>query len=55
VEALAQQFLEALRDIIRHCQSAQPGYTPSDFPQARLDQKSLDKLLTRLRRPVVTT
>ncbi|MGH3749808.1 MAG: condensation domain-containing protein, partial [Micromonosporaceae bacterium] len=43
---LAEEMLAALRDIVRHC--AQPdagGRTPSDFPLARLDQPTVDRLV----------
>ncbi|MEP7339013.1 MAG: amino acid adenylation domain-containing protein, partial [Acidobacteriota bacterium] len=43
VEKLAAAYVAALRAIITHCtSSAAPGYTPSDFPLAQLDQKKLD-------------
>src|SRR5207247_835646 len=43
---LAEDFLAALREIISHCLSIEAGgYTPSDFPLARLDQQALDRLL----------
>ena len=45
IEHIAHQFLEALRALITHCQSPEvEGYTPSDFPLARLDEQKLDKL-----------
>ncbi len=51
IEHLAQQYMEALRSLIRHCQSAEaPEVTPSDFPLARLDGATLTQvaeLLTR--------
>ncbi|MEN8161480.1 MAG: condensation domain-containing protein, partial [Myxococcota bacterium] len=38
-------FLDALRELIAHCRTAGVGgYTPSDFPLARLDQETLDRL-----------
>jgi non-ribosomal peptide synthase protein (TIGR01720 family) len=44
VEALAQDFVAALRSLIAHCQSpAAGGYIPSDFPLALLDRDELDK------------
>jgi amino acid adenylation domain-containing protein/non-ribosomal peptide synthase protein (TIGR01720 family) len=49
IEALAEQFTRALRELIAH--SRRPdigGYTPSDFSKARLSQKELDKLISRL-------
>jgi amino acid adenylation domain-containing protein len=46
IEALAQEFLAALRALAAHCQSpAARGYTPSDFPLAGLDQRALDQLV----------
>jgi amino acid adenylation domain-containing protein/non-ribosomal peptide synthase protein (TIGR01720 family) len=43
---LAQSYLAALRALIAHCCSAEAGgYTPSDFPLARLDQNTLDRLV----------
>ncbi|HJT56496.1 MAG TPA: amino acid adenylation domain-containing protein [Ktedonobacteraceae bacterium] len=49
IERLAQDFLEALRVLITHCTSSEAGgYTPSDFPQARLSQQTLDKLITKI-------
>jgi non-ribosomal peptide synthase protein (TIGR01720 family) len=45
VEGLAQGFLEAVEALIAHCQSPEAGgYTPSDFPLARLGEQTLDKL-----------
>ncbi|MCU0533545.1 MAG: amino acid adenylation domain-containing protein [Hydrococcus sp. Prado102] len=49
--SLAEGFIEALRDIITHCQSTEAGgYTPSDFPQANLNQKELDRFLAKIDR-----
>ena len=46
VEKLAQNYLEAIRSIIEHCQvSDHRGYTPSDFPLAQLNQLEIDELL----------
>ena len=46
VEALAQRFLAALRDLIAHCRSELAGgRTPSDFPLVALDQETLDRLV----------
>ncbi len=46
IEALAQSFMEALRALIAHCQSPKAvGYTPSDFPDAELDQEDIDALM----------
>jgi len=49
VAGLAQDYMEALRTLIGHCQSPEAGgYTPSDFPHMRFDQQELDELLTAL-------
>jgi amino acid adenylation domain-containing protein len=46
IEALAEEFLAALRALVAHCQSPSArGYTPSDFPLAGLDQRTLDQLV----------
>lgn len=46
VERLADEFITALKAIIAHCGSAEAGgYTPSDFPLARLAQTELDRLV----------
>ncbi|HEU0088804.1 MAG TPA: non-ribosomal peptide synthase/polyketide synthase, partial [Pseudonocardiaceae bacterium] len=45
VQRLAEGMIQALREIIEHC--AQPtagGRTPSDFPLARLDQETVDRI-----------
>ena len=47
VEALVADFEETLRRIIAHCcEQEEREFTPSDFPEARLDQASLDDLLS---------
>ncbi len=49
ISRLAEAFIEELRALIRHCQSAQEiSYTPSDFPEAELDQQELDDLISSL-------
>jgi len=46
IERLAAAFIDSLRALIAHCQSDEAGgYTPSDFPLARLDQLTLDRLV----------
>ncbi|HEX6289610.1 MAG TPA: condensation domain-containing protein, partial [Herpetosiphonaceae bacterium] len=46
IEAFAQHTLAALRALIRHCLASEAGgYTPSDFPAARVSQGDLNKLL----------
>ena len=48
VERLAEDFLAALRRVIEHCaESGVRGYTPSDFPLARLEQEALDRIASR--------
>jgi amino acid adenylation domain-containing protein/non-ribosomal peptide synthase protein (TIGR01720 family) len=45
IEGLAKGFVAALQALIAHCQSPEAGgYTPSDFPLARLDEQKLSKL-----------
>jgi non-ribosomal peptide synthase protein (TIGR01720 family) len=47
VESLAESFVTALQALIAHCQSPEAGgYTPSDFPLAKLDEQKLSKLAT---------
>ncbi|MEO0683525.1 MAG: condensation domain-containing protein, partial [Cyanobacteria bacterium J06649_11] len=49
VETLANYYLQALEAIIAHCLSNDAGgYTPSDFPEADLNQDELDDLLSIL-------
>ncbi|MEH2169731.1 MAG: amino acid adenylation domain-containing protein, partial [Nostoc sp.] len=46
VDNLAQSYIQTIRSIIKHCQSQDVfGYTPSDFPDAQLNQLELDELL----------
>ncbi|HEC84909.1 MAG TPA: amino acid adenylation domain-containing protein, partial [Thioploca sp.] len=48
IEQLAQYFIEALTNLIAHCQLPEAvGYTPSDFPLAGLNQDELDQLTTQ--------
>ncbi|MFZ5603823.1 MAG: amino acid adenylation domain-containing protein, partial [Pseudomonadota bacterium] len=50
IERLAAQYLRALEQIIQHC--TQPdvfGYTPADFPLAKLDQQQIDRLVGKQR------
>ena len=45
VAELAEAFAGSLREIVVHCQSPESGRrTPSDFPLARLDQPTIDRL-----------
>jgi len=49
IEKLARNFMEALEELIRHCQSPTAGgYTPSDFPEANLSQEELDDLMSEI-------
>ena len=49
IENLTQNFLNNLRSLIIHCQSSETsGYTPGDFPLAKLNQSDLDKLIARI-------
>ncbi|MBV8858951.1 MAG: amino acid adenylation domain-containing protein [Acidobacteria bacterium] len=46
VQRLAEAFGAALRRVVAHCLSeGAGGYTPSDFPLARLEQRDLDRVL----------
>jgi non-ribosomal peptide synthase protein (TIGR01720 family) len=46
IEGLAQGYIEALQELIAHCQLAEAGgFTPSDFPLAKLDETELDNVL----------
>ena len=45
VERIAAAYLDAVRALVAHCTSAGAGgYTPSDFPLAALEQRTLDRL-----------
>ncbi|MEG3959208.1 non-ribosomal peptide synthetase/type I polyketide synthase [Microcoleus sp. herbarium2] len=49
VEGLAEGFIAAVRSLIAHCQSPEAGgYTPSDFPVAKLGQKDIDKFIAKI-------
>lgn len=49
IERIASGFIEALKTLITHCQSQESqGYTPSDFSAAKLNQKQLDKFLSKI-------
>jgi amino acid adenylation domain-containing protein/non-ribosomal peptide synthase protein (TIGR01720 family) len=46
IENVALQFIEELKSLILHCLSPEAGaYTPSDFPQAKLDDEKLNGIL----------
>ncbi len=49
IDGLARSFGQVLRDVIAHCSAPDSGgYTPSDFPKAKLSQRGLEKLLSRI-------
>ncbi|MFB2837167.1 amino acid adenylation domain-containing protein, partial [Floridanema evergladense] len=46
IEQIAQEFIALLRELISHCLSPENGgYTPSDFPLAKLSQIEIDRVL----------
>jgi amino acid adenylation domain-containing protein/non-ribosomal peptide synthase protein (TIGR01720 family) len=47
-ERLAAAYAGALRQLIRHGRQSEEVFTPSDFPQARLNAKSLGKVAALL-------
>jgi amino acid adenylation domain-containing protein/non-ribosomal peptide synthase protein (TIGR01720 family) len=48
IESLANRFLAALRELIRHClEPGAGGVTPADFPLAGASQAVLDRLAAR--------
>jgi non-ribosomal peptide synthase protein (TIGR01720 family) len=50
MEALAQNFLECLRDLIEQRESVKvDALTPADFPLARLDQQQLHSVMRQIR------
>jgi amino acid adenylation domain-containing protein/non-ribosomal peptide synthase protein (TIGR01720 family) len=49
IEDVGDEYMEALRELVRHCQSPEAGgFTPSDFPLINLDQADLDLALTEI-------
>jgi non-ribosomal peptide synthase protein (TIGR01720 family) len=49
IDSLARSFVAALQSLIHHCRtSSSGGFTPSDFPKAKLSQNDLNKVLARL-------
>jgi non-ribosomal peptide synthase protein (TIGR01720 family) len=49
VERLGLDYIDSLRKLIAHCRSSKAvGFTPSDFPEAKLNQADLDKLIAGL-------
>ncbi len=50
IQRLARGYVEALREIVRHCAArCDKTFTPSDFPNAKLTQKQLGKVLGKVR------
>jgi non-ribosomal peptide synthase protein (TIGR01720 family) len=50
IDALADRFMRVLRDLIEAARSGHhEGYTPADFPAARLEQQDLDRLLATIK------
>ncbi|HKE59594.1 MAG TPA: condensation domain-containing protein, partial [Pyrinomonadaceae bacterium] len=53
IERLAQKYQQGLRDLIKHCESPDAGSVAvSDFVAAKLSQKELKKLMSRINRVV---
>ncbi|WP_270171315.1 non-ribosomal peptide synthetase [Paenibacillus sp. SYP-B4298] len=52
IEQVADDVRHALLELVRHCQSEETShsaaYTPSDFPEAELSQKQLDRILKKM-------
>ncbi|MFF7338399.1 amino acid adenylation domain-containing protein [Streptomyces sp. NPDC008163] len=49
IEEVAERYLAWLRELIDHCRHTdEGGFTPSDFPGARLSQTALDSFMSRL-------
>jgi microcystin synthetase protein McyA len=49
IEALARAFADSLRELISICLLPDVGgYTPSDFPDAGLDQDELEGILAEI-------
>ncbi|WP_346294196.1 amino acid adenylation domain-containing protein, partial [Sphaerothrix gracilis] len=49
VEQLVQRYMAQLVELIEHCLSPEAGgSTPSDFPEANLNQQELDELMAEL-------
>ena len=52
IERLGTAYRSALAELITHCCSGVCGYTPSDFPLARLEPGMLDDLAAQYRRSI---
>ncbi|MFN2416209.1 MAG: amino acid adenylation domain-containing protein [Pyrinomonadaceae bacterium] len=50
VEGLADRFIEGLRDLIANCRDGRaPAQPAADFPQAGLDEHTLEKIMAKVR------
>jgi len=53
IERLAQDYVEALRSLIAHCQSTEViGYTPSDFAEFGWDEEDLEGIMAEISKAV---
>ncbi|HVR96600.1 MAG TPA: condensation domain-containing protein, partial [Thermoanaerobaculia bacterium] len=53
IAALAERFLTSLRALVAHCLSPEAGgFTPSDFPLAKLDRARLARLTAGMHRQI---
>ncbi|MDF5715312.1 MAG: amino acid adenylation domain-containing protein [Rhizonema sp. NSF051] len=49
IENIALEFVATLRELITHCLSPDNGgYTPTDFPLVKFDQRELDQVLANI-------
>lgn len=48
IKKLATTYIDALKELVAHClDTTTGGYTPSDFPEAGLEQDQLDQLISQ--------
>ena len=51
IENLTQTYIINLKNLINHCKSPESkGYTPSDFKAANLNQRQLDKFMSKIKK-----
>ena len=51
IKNFAQTYILNINEIINHCKSPESkGYTPSDFKAANLNQKQLDKFMSKIKK-----
>lgn len=49
IQLFADAFIKRLKDLVAHCVSSSLfGYTPSDFPLSRLNQKTIDQVFSSI-------